>query len=265
VTPDRAANRPAARNQHRRGAGCRARGAVTTAAAPRTAAGHPAPQRAARDRAARRRPAPALGWPRRRSSGCCAARSRTAPSNSRITSVDPAGTWTSRRSPVAKAATLLADDGARLPGCRGARDGRPLRASEIGRAIAVPEARARFEAPFAWTGTACPCTARWTAQTETRDGWRVVDFKTDPGCAPGRDRRGGGRRPYRCRWASMRAPRRAATGEAARAGLLFLRHRRVVGGGPRCSRRRTRRDTAPHRRGLLTDDSGDAGDIQDDA
>lgn len=137
-----------------------------------------------------------------------------------------------------------------------------FRASEIGRAIAQPEARARFEAPFAWDWDGVPVHGTLDLLYRDADGWRVVDFKTDR-VRPGATAEAAA--PYLVQVGLYARALQAATGEGARAGLLFLRTGEWWEADPAAldaalAETRRRIDA-----GLLTDDSGDAGDIQDDA
>ena len=97
-----------------------------------------------------------------------------------------------------------------------------FRVSEIGRAIARPEAQARFEAPFAWDWDGVPVhgTVDLLYRDVATDEWHVVDFKTDR-VVSGRTAEAAA--PYLVQIGLYAGALEAATGERPRAGLLFLR------------------------------------------
>ncbi|GMU39622.1 MAG: ATP-dependent DNA helicase [Chloroflexota bacterium] len=136
-----------------------------------------------------------------------------------------------------------------------------FRASAIGRAIARPEAEARFESPFAWDWDGVPVHGTVDLLFREGDGWRVVDFKTDRVTA-GRSAEAAA--PYLVQIGIYARALAAATGAPVRAGLLFLRTGEWYEASPAdldaaLAEARARIDA-----GTIIDDGGDTAPVDDD-
>ncbi len=136
-----------------------------------------------------------------------------------------------------------------------------FRASDIGQAIARPEAQARFESPFAWDWDGVPVHGTLDLLFREAGGWRVVDFKTDRVTA-GRSAEASA--PYLVQIGLYARALAEATGEPVRAGLLFLRTGEWYEVAPAdldaaLAEARARVDA-----GTIVDDGGDTPAVEDD-
>lgn len=138
-----------------------------------------------------------------------------------------------------------------------------FRASEIGQAIARPEAQARFEAPFAWDWDGVPVhgTVDLLYRDVATNEWHVVDFKTDRVVAGHTPEAAA---PYLVQIGLYAGALEAATGERPRAGLLFLRTGEWYEAPPEAITNALAEARRRIDEGTIADDTSDPGVVLED-
>lgn len=96
--------------------------------------------------------------------------------------------------------------------------------SEVAAGLASPDARPRFELPFAWDWDGIPVHGQIDLLYHSGTGWRVVDFKTDRVPEPGLEAEvEAAAQSYLVQIGLYARAIEAATGRRPEAGLLYLR------------------------------------------